>query len=89
MPSARTTARSSKNSSLKVNGDINAATRASFTYFRGNKQKFGRGASATHPDETTWNQKGPTTMYKVEVNRTLSNNLFLTGGTPTSLAGSR
>ena len=68
-----------KNSSLKVNGDINSATRASFTYFRGDKQKFGRNASATHPDETTWNQKGPTTMYKGEVNRTLSNNLFLTG----------
>ena len=68
-----------KNSSVKVNGDINTATRASFTYFRGDKQKFGRGASATHPDETTWNQKGPTSMYKGEVNRTLSNNLFLTG----------
>ncbi|HUL71495.1 MAG TPA: TonB-dependent receptor [Vicinamibacterales bacterium] len=68
-----------KNTSLKVNGDINADTRASFTYFRGDKQKFGRGASATHPDETTWNQKGPTSLYKAEVNRTISNNLFLTG----------
>lgn len=68
-----------KNSSLKINGDINSATRASFTFFRGDKQKFGRGASATHPSETTWNQVGPTSMYKGEVNRTLSNNLFLTG----------
>lgn len=52
--------------------------RASFTYFRGNKEKAGRGASAKRPDETTWNQTGPTDMYKGEANLTLSNNLYVT-----------
>jgi hypothetical protein len=68
-----------KDTSLKLNGDINTATRASFTFFEGNKEKFGRSAGPTRPAETTWNQTGPTKLYKVEVNRTLSNSLFLTG----------
>ena len=67
-----------KNTSLKVNGDINTATQASFTFFRGDKQKFGRSASAFRPAETTLDQKGPTSMYKGEVNRTISNSVFLT-----------
>jgi Carboxypeptidase regulatory-like domain/TonB-dependent Receptor Plug Domain len=67
-----------KNTSLKLNGDFNSATRASFTFFEGNKQKFGRSAGPTRPAETTWNQTGPTKMYKAELNRTVSNDLFLT-----------
>ncbi|MBI3261763.1 MAG: hypothetical protein HYZ58_01260, partial [Acidobacteria bacterium] len=57
---------------------MNSSTRAGFTYFRGDKLKFGRGASATRLDETTWNQTGPTSIYKGEVNLARSN-LFLTG----------
>jgi hypothetical protein len=67
-----------KNTSAKVNGDFNSATHASFTFFEGNKQKFGRSAGPTRPSETTWNQDGPTRMYKAEVNRTISNSLFVT-----------
>ena len=62
-----------------MNGDFNSATRASFTFFEGNKQKFGRSAGPTRPAETTWNQTGPTKLYKFEINRTVSNSLFLTG----------
>jgi hypothetical protein len=68
-----------ENYSAKINGKINEATRGSFTYFRGNKQKFGRGADANNPAPTTWNQDGPTDMFKGEVNYTLSNTTFLTG----------
>ena len=68
-----------ENYSAKVTGEISRETRASFTYFRGNKEKFGRGASATRPDETTWNQTGPSDMYKGEINQTIGNSLFLTG----------
>jgi hypothetical protein len=68
-----------ENYSAKINGKINDATRGSFTYFRGNKEKFGRGASAIHPAPTTWNQTGPTDMFKGEVNYTLSNTTFVTG----------
>jgi hypothetical protein len=66
------------NTSLKLNGDINPATRASFTFFEGNKEKFGRSAGPTRPAETTWNQTGPTKLYKGEVNRTITDSLFLT-----------
>jgi hypothetical protein len=68
-----------ENYSAKLSAEINPATRAMFAYFRGNKEKFGRGAGATRPDETTWNQTGPTDLVKMEANHTFGANLFLTG----------
>jgi hypothetical protein len=68
-----------ENFSGKATGELNTKTRLSFTYFRGNKEKLGRGASAKRPDETTWNQTGPTDMYKGEVNLTATNSLYVTG----------
>ena len=68
-----------ENYSFKGTGQVSQALRGSFTYFRGDKLKFGRGASPTRPDETTWNQSGPTQLYKGEANVVISNNLFLTG----------
>ncbi len=67
-----------ENYSAKLNAEINANTRANFTFFQGNKLKAGRGASATRTAETSWNQDGPTSMYKGEINRTVGNSLFLT-----------
>lgn len=67
-----------ENISGKATAEINSKTRASFTYFRGNKEKQGRGASATHPDETTWNQTGPSQLFKGEVNLTLTNAMYVT-----------
>ena len=68
-----------ENISAKITGDISSKTRANFTYFRGNKLKFGRGASGFRPDETTYNQDGPTDLYKFELNQTIGTNLFLVG----------
>ena len=69
-----------KNTRRKVDRQAHYnCARVEFTYFRGDKQKFGRGASATRPTETTWNQDGPTDMFKGEVNYTMSNSTFLTG----------
>ncbi len=68
-----------ENYSTKINGKLTENTRGSFTYFRGNKQKFGRGASATHPAPTTWNQDGPTDMFKGELSYTVSSSTFVTG----------
>jgi hypothetical protein len=68
-----------ENTAFKAQGQATDALRASFTFFRGDKLKFGRGASATRPDETTFNQAGPTSVYKGEGNLVLGNNLFLTG----------
>ena len=67
-----------KNSSFKATGQVSDAIRGSFTFFRGDKQKFGRAAGATRPPETTWNQSGPTSVYKGEGNFVAGQNLFLT-----------
>jgi hypothetical protein len=68
-----------ENVGLKTQAQFNDAWRAGFTYFLGDKIKNGRGASATRPQETTWNQSGPTKIYKGEVNLVAGSNLFLTG----------
>ena len=66
-----------ENYSFKSTGQVSNDVRASFTYFRGNKLKWGRGASATHPPETTYDQSGPTSLYKGESNFVFGHNLFL------------
>jgi hypothetical protein len=67
-----------ENYSAKLTAEIDQNTRGSLTFFRGDKIKAGRGASATRTSDTTWNQKGPTSMYKAELSRTIGNSLFLT-----------
>ena len=67
-----------KNSSFKATGQVSDAIRGSFTFFRGDKNKYGRAAGATRPPETTWNQSGPTSVYKGEGNFVAGQNLFLT-----------
>jgi hypothetical protein len=66
-----------QDTSFKGTAQLAPSTRANFTFFRGNKQKFGRSASITRPPETTYDQTGPTDMYKGEVNFVLGNNVFL------------
>lgn len=68
-----------KNAALKFTGQITDSIRGSYTYFWGDKNKFGRSASATRPPETTWDQKGPSPVHKGEINWVAGNNLFLTG----------
>lgn len=68
-----------ENYAFKSQAQATDAFRAGFTYFRGDKKKFGRGASATRTDPTTWNQTGPTSMYKGEVSYVAGQSLFLTG----------
>lgn len=67
------------NRSLKVTGQATKDLRGSYTFFRGDKLKYGRSAGPTRPPETTWNQSGPTTLHKGEANFVLSDNLFFTG----------
>jgi hypothetical protein len=50
-----------------------------FFFLRGNKEKFGRNAGITRPPETTWNQGGPTDVYKFEDSETFGTHLMLTG----------
>ena len=67
------------NLSFKTQGQITKSMRGSFTFFQANKQKWGRNASPTRPQETTCNQDGPNSMYKGEINYNVGNNLFLVG----------
>jgi uncharacterized protein (DUF2141 family) len=67
-----------ENYSLKVTGQATNNLRGNFTYYRGDKIKFGRNASTSRPPATTWNQSGPTEMFKGEANLTVGNNGFLT-----------
>jgi hypothetical protein len=68
-----------ENYSFKATGQATDALRGSFTFFRGEKLKFGRNAGVTRPPETTWNQGGPTEVYKGEANYVVGNSVFLTG----------
>jgi hypothetical protein len=68
-----------ENLSFKGTGQATDAVRGSFTFFRGDKKKFGRGAGPTRAQETTWNQTGPTSLYKGEGNFVVGSSLFLTG----------
>jgi len=67
-----------KNQAFKADYVVNPEVRANFAFFRGDKQKNGRGVSPTHLIETAWNQSGPTTMYKGEGNFVLGQKLFAT-----------
>ena len=66
-----------KDTSFKANGQVTDGLRANYTFFRGDKQKFGRGAGPTVSDEASYNQSGPTTLQKGEGNFVIGSNLFL------------
>jgi uncharacterized protein (DUF2141 family) len=68
-----------ENYSLKATAQATQDLRANFTFFRGDKLKYGRNASTTRPPATTWNQSGPTDLFKGEANLVVGNDLFLTG----------
>ena len=68
-----------ENQSLKANGQITQSNSFVGSWNNGDKQKFGRGAGLTRPDETTWNQRGPSAIYRFEDTNVFSSNLFLTG----------
>jgi hypothetical protein len=68
-----------KNKAFKVNGQATNNLRGSYTYFNGDKNKYGRNAGPTRPQETSWNQSGPSPVHKVEGNVVVGQNLFVTG----------
>jgi hypothetical protein len=43
-------------------------------YFRGNKTKQGRSAGTTRPPETTWNQAGPSHIWKLDDSQVFGSN---------------
>jgi hypothetical protein len=67
-----------ENIAFKTSAQVTQTIRPEFLFFRGNKEKQGRGASPLRAPETTWDQTGPTPLYKGQVNIVASNNVFLT-----------
>ena len=68
-----------ENYNLKFTGQAGDRNRWTFFYTRGNKTKQGRGASYYRPPEATWDQEGPTPVYKVEDTFMASENLIISG----------
>ncbi len=67
-----------ENMAIKTSAQLTPRIRPEFLFFRGNKVKNGRGASPLRSAASTWDQKGPTPLYKGQVNLTAGSNMFLT-----------
>jgi hypothetical protein len=66
-----------KNTAFKADAKLNDDVRGSFTFYENNKTQTGRGASPTRLAETTWDQTGPSRLYKGEGNFVLRKNVFI------------
>ena len=68
-----------ENYNAKVNAQVSTANSAIFQFSRGDKIKDGRGAGPQRPPETTWDQSGPTEIFKLEDTHIFSSNFYMTG----------
>jgi hypothetical protein len=64
------------NYALKADAKMNDRVRGNFTFYENNKSKTGRDAGPTRPPETTWNQAGPSRLYKGEGTFIAGKNFF-------------
>jgi hypothetical protein len=53
-----------ENINAKLDFQVLPNNRLTIFYMRGDKNKWGRGGSIVRPTETTWDQKGPSPLYK-------------------------
>ncbi|MGA7992501.1 MAG: carboxypeptidase regulatory-like domain-containing protein [Thermoanaerobaculia bacterium] len=67
-----------ENWNAKLNLQLTGNNSAEFLYNRNEKLVNGRGASTTRPQETAWNQSGPTTVLKLQDSHVFSPNLIAT-----------
>jgi hypothetical protein len=68
-----------ENWNAKLNLQLTDQNSAEFLYNRNEKLVNGRGASTTRPQETTWDQSGPTTVVKLQDSHVFSSSLIATG----------
>jgi len=68
-----------ENAAFKLNWQIVESNSFIASWNNGDKKKFGRDAGPTRPQPTTWNQRGPTAIYKFEDTHILNSSFFLTG----------
>jgi hypothetical protein len=63
----------------KINAQLASNNSLTLFYHYGDKVKSGRNAGPTRPAPTTWNQTGPTDIWKIEDTHIFSSNFYLTG----------
>ena len=68
-----------ENTAIKLNGQLAASNSAVGSWNRGDKIKNGRGAGPNRSAETTWDQAGPTEIWKIEDTHVFNSNFYLTG----------
>ena len=68
-----------ENSSFKINAQLGANNSALGSWNNGDKKKFGRNASPTRPQPTTWDQRGPSAIIRFEDTHVFNSNFFLGG----------
>ncbi len=68
-----------ENTALKVNAQLSGQNSLVASWNNGDKRKFGRSAGPNRPQPTTWDQRGPTAVYKVEDTHVVNSNFFLSG----------
>ncbi|MEZ5332271.1 MAG: TonB-dependent receptor [Thermoanaerobaculia bacterium] len=68
-----------ENTAVKFNAQLAASNSLVASWNNGDKQKFGRSAGPSRPGPTTWDQRGPTALYKLEDTHIFSSNFFLSG----------
>jgi Carboxypeptidase regulatory-like domain len=62
----------------KINWQLFDATSLAGVFSNGNKEKIGRNVSFSRPPPASWDQTGPTTIWRGEVSQIFSSSLFLT-----------
>ena len=68
-----------RNTSLKINAQPTGSNSLVASWNVGDKNKFGRGAGPSRSTASTWDQRGPTDIYKFEDTHVFSNAFYLTG----------
>src|SRR5262249_31022251 len=63
----------------KINWQVFDSTSLMGVFSNGNKEKFGRNVSFTRPPPASWDQTGPTTIWRGEVSQIFSSSLFFPG----------
>lgn len=66
-----------ENRAVKLHGTPAEGTQLLAQWTFGNKQVQGRGAGPDRPVETTWNQDGPSDIYKLEGSQILGSNFYV------------
>ncbi|NJL28660.1 MAG: TonB-dependent receptor [Thermoanaerobaculia bacterium] len=68
-----------ENTALKLNAQVGEANSMLGSFNRGDKLKFGRNTGPNRQPETTWDQAGPTEIFKFEDTHVFNSSLFVTG----------